>query len=448
MAKLENLTSADGSIQGVSLQGGRIGELSDPVATQDAATKNYVDNSLKAGIITYVLTDPLVDEFAVDSQPVRYAFKADGTKVYTAHYGTGKVSVVQTGDGTVDDEISVGSEVLALIMNSAGTKLYVANGGDDTVSVIDTSNNTVTATIAVGGRPGGLALSLDGTKLYVANYNDSTVSVINTSTEAVTATITGFNTPEWMVVSADGTRLYVTDASANVVRIVNTATNLVVGGIVVTDPSTIVRNAAGTKLYAASHSQNRVSVIDINTSSSWLHTVQGSIVVDEGPYQMVVSPNGLYGFVVCGLSGTLAVLNLTTNQRVNSVGVASGDEYQGVGINPAGTFVFMAKDSGAVLAKLQVSSMIAPTSDTTLSPSYRYNVIIVDNGSTACQVNLPPPADCNDGKERIVKCLGTGDINVSGNGAQIDNATDMVALTAANQSVRFIADTDKWWKTS
>jgi YVTN family beta-propeller protein len=61
-------------------------------------------------------------------------------------------------------------------VSSDGTHVWVASRGDGKVTEIDAATGTVVQTIPVGLRPTGV--SSDGTHVWVTNYGDNTVSEI------------------------------------------------------------------------------------------------------------------------------------------------------------------------------------------------------------------------------------------------------------------------------
>ncbi len=435
-----------GSISGISAKGNKIGDIADPTMSADATNKAYVDRLAQTNIATYTLANPFVrDVDTTEGDLGRFVVLPNATKLFVSHYA-GIVSVINLTTNLLVTNISVGNGVLALCLNSNATKLYVANGEDDTVSVINTTTNLVTATISVGDRPGGLCLSTDGTKLFVANYDGGTVSVINTATEAVDDTIATGGNPEWMIVRAD--RLYVTDAPNDTLHYINTTTNAIVTTVTVANCSTIVRNPAGTLAFIAQHDLNAIKVLDIVPTSPTFNTVLATIAVGNGPYQVVVSPNGLFAFTVCGVDGTVDTVNLTSNTLVGKVAIAGGgSNFQGLGVNPAGTRVFVSHDNTSNVAFLDASMLTSPSSPV-ISPASNIHIALIDNGIVSATVNLPAPSDCDDGKERIVKRLGTALVTIDGNGALIDNSSSDVALASQNAVARFAADSTKWWKTS
>jgi YVTN family beta-propeller protein len=100
---------------------------------------------------------------------------SDGTHVWIANAGEGKVSEIEASSGTVIRTIPVGEPIG---VSSDGTHVWVTNNSRDTVSEIEASSGTVIRKIPVGSHAG--AVSSDGTHVWVANFDDETISEIPT----------------------------------------------------------------------------------------------------------------------------------------------------------------------------------------------------------------------------------------------------------------------------
>jgi len=177
--------------------------------------------------------------------------------------------------------------------------VYVANVKSHNVSVIDTTTNKVVATIPVGSYPQGLAINPAGTRVYVTNTESDDISVIDTSSNSVVATISvgSDNFPTNIAVSPNGTRVYVTN------------------------------NKSG-----------NVSVIDANTNS-----LVTTLKIGRSVRGVAVSPDGLRVYVATNeVTGTfINVIDTTGNNIVTTIRMGTGG-LSGVGINPSGTFVYVA----------------------------------------------------------------------------------------------------------
>ena len=285
------------------------------------------------------------------------------------------------------------------------------------MSVIDAdpssaSYNTVTATIAVGVNPMGVAVTPDSKKVYVTNWGESvsgvdkysTVMVIdadpdNATYNTVIATLTSINYPIGVAVSPDGTKFYVTGSNATTgygeLSVIDTTSNAVSSTInLKTVSSTAVRfNPDGTRAYVLNSFQpsptggfGTVSVIDTATNS-----VIASIVVDNTPIGMAVSPDGKYVYVTnSGFSNTtnvpgnsVSVIDAVTNQVTATLD--AGNNPYGVAVSPInGLLYVVATGNNAV-------SVIDPNG--TDGGQFQYTVTMTGSsatctakGSDACQV--------------------------------------------------------------
>ena len=111
--------------------------------------------------------------------PVGVAVSPDGSRAYVTNYGSGTVSVINTGNNTVGSTITVGTQPFGVAVSPDGSRAYVTNYGSGSVSVINTATDTVVGSpITVGNGPWGVAVSPDGSRAYVTNHGSGSVSVI------------------------------------------------------------------------------------------------------------------------------------------------------------------------------------------------------------------------------------------------------------------------------
>jgi YVTN family beta-propeller protein len=272
---------------------------------------------------------------------------------YITANGSDTVSVVDTATNTVIATIPVGVQPAGVAVSADGSKVYVANQGTGkipgSVSVIDSATNTATATIPLGlTGPGALAVTPDDSKVYVTDTRG--VSVIATATNAVTGTILVAG-PGNLAVSPDGNTVYVTGSSG--VSVIDAATNTVIATIPVGGGALAV-TPDGSKVYLTS--SGGVSVIA--TASN---TVIATIPVDGGG--LAVTPDGSKVYIITGHiasgAGTVSVIDTATNTVTATIPV--GPEPTAVAVTPDSSKVYVADFSDSVWVIDTTTNTVANT---------------------------------------------------------------------------------------
>jgi uncharacterized protein (TIGR03437 family) len=266
------------------------------------------------------------------AQPVALAVNDPGMVAVVAERNRGKVAIVNIPDGVVSAEIAVGSGPSSVAI--AGTVTLVANQDSDTVSLIDLNTRKVT-TIAVGRGPRGVAANTNTNKVYVTNQDDGTISVIDmTNLQAPPPTIIlpansrpgaiqlvpalGFAvvTAESASASAQALIITLSSGSAGTV-LVNPARNGGAGGMAV----------YGNTVYFADQSGGTVSVSPMGNNGSF---TTSTVKVDAGARALAVDTTDKLLLVANQGSGTVVMIDMTTNQIVNRInGVRSEHETDG-----------------------------------------------------------------------------------------------------------------------
>lgn len=220
-----------------------------------------------------------------------------------------------------------------------------------------TATPAVVATINGGVNPGGLAITPDSRTAYLANVNsyeiinEHTVSVINLKTNAVETIIRdpSFNEVYTVTLNAKGTKAYLTNSNGSTVSIVNTKTNQVSGVIPGFDgPSGMVidhrRHIGYVNNYGGpdgvgSGNGNTISIVNLKTN-----VIIGTIVVDQAPVALAISPNGKFVYVINYVdgnpgTGTMNIIQTDTNQVVGTVDGFFGP--YGIAVTPNGKYAYI-----------------------------------------------------------------------------------------------------------
>jgi YVTN family beta-propeller protein len=228
---------------------------------------------------------------------------------------------VDIPDSVVTAEIAVGSGPSSVAI--AGTLALVANQDSDTLSLIDLNTMQVT-TIAVGRGPRGVATDPNTNKVYVTNQDDGTISVIDlTNLQAAPGTITlppnsrpgaiqlvaalGFAVVTMESASSSAQALIVTLSSGSAGPVlVNPARNGGAGQIAV----------YANTVYFADQSGGTVSVSPMGNNGSF---TTSTVKVDIGARALAVDATDKLLLVANEGSGTVVMIDMTTNQIVNRI---------------------------------------------------------------------------------------------------------------------------------
>ena len=108
--------------------------------------------------------------------PLGMMFTPDGTRVYVGNEHS--LTAIDTTTADACDLVS-GDLPRGLQLSPDGKHAYSANFGDGTISVIDTITNAITATLDVLSHPEAMAVSPDGERVYVGDYWSRAVAVIS-----------------------------------------------------------------------------------------------------------------------------------------------------------------------------------------------------------------------------------------------------------------------------
>ncbi len=246
------------------------------VAVSPSGDRVYVDNYLENTIWSIDTETKAITTIPVGSRPDNMAIDASGTRLYVLNIASNDISVIDTtkigsANNPVIATVSVGGVPggIALDPDPANARAYVSVS-PNLVKILNTANNTFGPTpITVGSDPRGIAFDPDASKnkAYVANLVDNTVSVINTAANVPVFTITGFEQPFQISVDPAGNRAYVTGAgNSNKLFVINTTNNQNAANVTVgTLPYGNDVSPLGNRVYVPNRSSGTISVIDTST---------------------------------------------------------------------------------------------------------------------------------------------------------------------------------------
>jgi YVTN family beta-propeller protein len=214
-----------------------------------------------------------------------------------------------------------------------------------------------------------LASSSDGSTVYILNSGVSltssakTISILNTANNEITGAIDGFNGPDAIALTSNGKSAYVANYGyydyvnksikgvANTINLVDLATKKIIKTITVgRGPDSLA--ISGNNLYVANFYDNNISVVNMQTHA--VSTIADPKNNINGPYTIVVNPNGQYAYVSNYgnpikpdgyLKNTISVINLKTNTVEKSILVSTSPSVKsspaGLAITSDGKYVYV-----------------------------------------------------------------------------------------------------------
>ena len=222
-------------------------------------------------------------------------------------------------------------------------RLFVGNTGDGTVSVLDATFFFPVATISLGSTcgPRGIAQTADLQYVYVACQNMRRLAVINTATNSVTQFITLNGYPTNLAMSRKTLLVTITDGvGGGWMSLINTSTQKVAATIqnVGSAPVAVASSPSGKLAYVVSGVSGTVAVVDV-INKVVVHT----IAVSGNPTDAAVSPDGSKLYVSAG-SGAV-VISTATNTNIGQIYEMLNQTMGSVLVNPDSSKVYLIESS-------------------------------------------------------------------------------------------------------
>ena len=266
---------------------------------------------------------------------------------YVSNLSGNSVSVVNTANNTIAATIGVAASPSGLAVTPDGGSVYVANRGANAVSVISTASNSVITTISVGASPIQLAITPNGAQVYVVDQGSNQVTVIDTASKTAIATINVGSKPNAVAISPDGTRAYVTNLYGGNVSMIDTNSKSVIGSFpTASGPSGITTTPNG-RVYVGNQYSNSVTVHD--ASGNLLGTIGGFAF----PTWVSSTPNGSRVFVTNGNSGSISIIDTSSNGIIATVPVGSNPT--SVAVSADGVSAYVTNEYSFSLSQVSVA---------------------------------------------------------------------------------------------
>ena len=134
----------------------------------------------------------------------------------------------------------------------------------------------------------------------------------------------------------------------------------------------------GNYAYVTNHGSGTVSVIQISTNK-----VTSTVTVGSSPYGVAITPDGNYAYVANYGSGTVSVIQISTNTVTATITVGSNPI--GVAITPDGTYAYVANSGTTTVSVIQISTNTV-TATITVGSNPQY-IAITPDGNYAYVTN-------------------------------------------------------------
>jgi len=359
------------------------------------ATTFTVDSATQLTAVTPAVTTGIVDVTVTTPQGTSPATGADlfsyqpvPPSVYTANFGDGDITPINTATDTAGSPIAVGGYPIAIAISPGGSTTWTADYGDGTVSPVDTATGVAGAPITVGAYPDAIAITPDGSTAYVANDGDGTVTPIDTATDTAGSPITVGRFPSAIAVTPDGSTAYVANDGDGTVTPIDTATGTAGSPIGVgRGPVAIAITPDGSTAYVADIDGATVTPIDIATE-----TAGDPIPVGNSPASVAIAPDGSTAYVADFGGTTLTPIDTTTDATGSPITVGTGP--RAVAISPDGSTGYVAMQNGDTVVPVDLATGATatpiPVGDSPIAVAVSYVTPLAtvtgvspDNGSTA-----------------------------------------------------------------
>jgi len=283
---------------------------------------------LSFGVITPSIS-ALEGTIQVGVNPYGLLYDNINGNVYVANFGSNSISVIDTSINEVVATIPVEEKPRQMTLNAENGNLYVMNSGSNSISVIDTSINEVVATIPVGAQPSGGAYNPHSNTLLVANNNFSnqgeTLTIINTLENEVIGHQNGGSLPWGMAFNPINGDIYVTNQNTQSVTVIDGQTNEPKQTIPVgSDPIGIAINPISQKIYVTNHegvNSGTVSVINATTNEV-INTI--SLGNHTQPIAVTFNSNNNTVYVTDQVDRTVFVIDGSTDNIIGNISTGSG----------------------------------------------------------------------------------------------------------------------------
>lgn len=310
---------------------------------------------------SYVLTSYAVSMFTADSCTGQF------TPTSPASVSTGYAYPQDYSEQMVIDPRGRFAYVANLVSNASDLSTISMYTINSTTGVI---TPTTPATVPTGWFPQEIAIDPLGRFVYTANSDDATVSMftINQTTGVLTPT---------------------TPASVSTM----------VPGNILSIPNFLTVDPVGKFLYVTADLTNNAAVLmfNIDQTTGLLTPTSPATVLNFGePWQIVVTPNGKFAYVVNNLSGgvyTNGVSQYTVNSATGvltantSATVPAGNEPTAIAVDPTSRFAYVVNRNDNTVSMFTINQT---TGNLTLNTSAEHLTSTIATGTEPFRIDFDP----------------------------------------------------------
>jgi len=310
---------------------------------------------------SYVLTGYAVSMFTVNSCTGQF------TATTPASVATGYAPPQSNAEQMVVDPLGRFAYVANLVSNASDLSTISMYTINSTTGVL---TPTTPATVHTGWFPQGIAIDPLGRFVYTANTDDSTVSMftINQTTGVLTPT---------------------TPASVSTL----------IPNELLSQPGFLTVDSTGKFLYVSALDSDgaTVSMYAIDQTTGFLTPTSPATVITGGiPFQVVVSPNGQFAYVVNNFNfvGTPdGVFQYTVNSTTgvltpnNPAAIGTGEEPTGIAIDPTSKFAYVVNREDDTVSMFTIDP---GTGNLTPNPSAANPSATIATGTEPFRIDFDP----------------------------------------------------------
>lgn len=280
--------------------------------------------------------------------------------IITANMTTNSVSIIDAADGRLIGTVPTIAAPHEVAVSPDGRLAAVSEYGDqtavgNTILLIDVEQAAMVRRINLGNlkRPHGMRFLPGSQRLVLTAEAAGVIAVLNVVSGAVEDTIpTGARLSHMVALSEDGQRAAVTNVSPGSVSVFDLGKRV---RLAIHQVGTLVEGLAltpdGREVWAGGNTSKKVHILDAATGAS-----AGAIDGFGMPYRIAITPDGRLAVVTDPDAERVAIVEVTTRQRVASIEVppvnGKPGSPQGVLVIPSGTHAlvtFMGSEQVAIV---------------------------------------------------------------------------------------------------
>ena len=313
-------------------------------------------------------TTQVLATLCIGSWPQDVLVDSANGNVYAASESSQNVSVATASSLQKVQTISA-VNARSLALDPALGRLFVTNGLGSTVTVLDTTNNNaLLTTFSLAGFTDLVLAQYDphsGLVYFLANNNADLVGV-NPSSYTVSQVITVDPNPGGtFAVDPNSNLIYFPARGSDAVQVINQSTGETVNYVSMAGagspygPTSTFYDPENGLIYAMlggflSDPGNLLYVFDTHTGNTIVRMTVGSF---PSAYAFDPARNLLY--VSCAASGTISVINVTSNELIATISLGAGTLPGGIAVDPATGNVYVGEDGTGLLVELPTAASSA-----------------------------------------------------------------------------------------